>query len=331
MQVTIVDIAKKLKLSHATVSRVLNKREDRFISAATRQRVLQTSQEMGYRPNLNARALVTGRTNRIAFWSPGMGERYFQELAYHFHQVLRKRDYQLIVGEIGKEKGDPFSEWGFSRQDVDGVIMFTGGLGKSLKSVLEQKLPAMAPGVIISPHYVGSLDFVCLDIYSASMEAMGGFIRSGRKRIAHVLTVHTQVEHDGRYRAYGEVMNEAGLEPAYVIVPQWTKDSSRKTIKEWIKDHGRPDALFCANDELAIGVYRGLCDLGIRVPEEVALVGCDGIEETEYLEVPLSTIFLDMKAMCETAWEFLHRRMENPDLDRQRVDLKAKFIKRESC
>jgi LacI family transcriptional regulator len=331
MQVTIVDIAKRLSLSHTTVSRVLNSRTDRFISESTRAKVLAAARQMGYRPNLAARALVTGRTNRIAFWSPGTGERYFQEMAFRFHRLLRKHNYQLFMGEVGPGNGDSPADWGFTRQDVDGVIMFTGGQGESLKPVLEQQLPGMAPAVVISPYYVGRLDFVGIDLYAASVAAMDRLLQSGRKRIAHVLTPYTRFEQDGRYRAYMEAVQNAGLSPALVVVPDGTKEASRRGIAAWIHEHGKPDAAFCANDEVAIGVYRGLCDLGLKVPADVALVGCDDIEEIRYLEVPLSTMSIDMDALGEKAWELLARRMENPDIPQQNVHVQATFIRRESC
>jgi LacI family transcriptional regulator len=101
-------------------------------------------------------------------------------------------------------------------------------------------------------------------------------------------------------------------------------------IQDYVRHQGRPEAIFCHADDAALGVYRGLCDLGVRVPEEVALVGCDGIEDTEYLECPLTTLVQPVAAMCATAWQFLQQRLEQPSISPQHAILKPKLALRES-
>ena len=97
-----------------------------------------------------------------------------------------------------------------------------------------------------------------------------------------------------------------------------------------MRENGCPEALFCHSDDVAVGIYRGLCDLKLRVPEEVALVGCDGIQDTEYLECPLTTLVQPVAKMCSKAWQFLVRRLEKPGTHRQSAVFKPVLAVRES-
>ena len=97
-----------------------------------------------------------------------------------------------------------------------------------------------------------------------------------------------------------------------------------------VHTHGRPDAFLCRNDDLAIGTYRGLCDLGIRVGEDVLLIGCDGVEDTRFMPCPVSTVLLPVERMCELAWQFMEHRLANPDAELQVETLSATLDVRES-
>ncbi len=328
MPVTIVDIAKELQVSHSTVSRVLNHRTDRFISEKTRARVLDACRKMGYQPNTSARALVTGKTHRIGFWAPSLDITFFQEVANTFRRLVKQANYDLVMVEMDHKLTDSFRK-GLSRSDVDGTLMYGSELG-GLQDILETGFPGMAPVVNIGPLCRGKIDSVIIDLYSASRQAMEHLVNIGRKRIAHVLTAYTRTDQEDRYRAYSEVVRQMGLKPEYIVVPHWSRPVVRKTLVDYIRQNGCPHALFCANDTIAIGVYRALLDLGLRVPTDAALVGCDGIEDTEFLETPLSTIAQPLEEMCRLSWQFLLQRMEKKDLASQTAVLKAKFVPRDS-
>src|SRR5437868_4553948 len=107
-------------------------------------------------------------------------------------------------------------------------------------------------------------------------------------------------------------------------------DIALRLIQDFVREHGHPEAIFCHSDDVALGIYRGLCDLNLRVPEDVALVGCDGIQDTQYLECPLTTLVQPVAEMCATAWQFLLQRLEKPKLKNQRAVLKPKLAIRES-
>jgi len=127
-------------------------------------------------------------------------------------------------------------------------------------------------------------------------------------------------------------MRKAGLKPEFIYYPlsEQQRPITRKLIRDYILSHGRPEAIFCHSDDAALGIYRGLCDLKIKVPEEIALIGCDGIEDTEYLERPLTTLVQPVAEMCAAAWDFLQLRLADPLIPLQHIILKSELAIRES-
>ena len=321
MAVGIKDISERLGVSVSTVSHILSGRGTRY-AAKTRDAVLAGAKELGYVPNATARALVTGRTNRIAFWVPDLDGRFFHEQTRRFHKLLRHDHYELISGEFDWYMSDSSRAMGFTRMDVDGVLMYGGGLG-GLRDVVERNFPSKAPIVNMGLQCQGKLDFVRIDLRRASRDAMQYLIQAGRRRIAHVY-----LQEDERYQTYLEVLREAGLAPEFIPCPDLTKMRVRETVTEYVKAYGCPEAIFCCNDESAMAALRGLRELGRRVPEDVWLVGCDGIEELDYLDAPISTIAAPMEKVCATAWKFLRNRMRDPGMTQQVAEWEATFVKR---
>ena len=99
----------------------------------------------------------------------------------------------------------------------------------------------------------------------------------------------------------------AGLTDEYIHMETDTRAGSRQTLVDYVGKRGCPDGILCRDDETALGAYRAICDLGLRVGRDVLLVGCDGIQDTQYLECPLSTIVMPVPRMCELAWQFLRQ------------------------
>lgn len=328
MSVTIVDIARKLNLSHTTVSRVLNKRSSPYITEKTRLRVMEVCAELGYQPNSSARALVTGRTHRVAFWVPRMEGRFFHELMCRFHRLLRTDRYEMITGEFDWHMSDASQSVGFTRMDVDGVLIFGGALGHPLQDVLEKSFPKKAPLVNMGFLCAGKLDYVKLDMYPAACQAVRHLIASGRKRIAHLYLEDPNIALQDRYRAYHDEMTAAGLVPTLIPYTNEAKPIVRQTVVDYVREHGCPDAIFCMSDDCALAALKGLHDLGKKVPDDVLLVGADGIEELEYLDTPISTILPDLDAMCSQAWKFLLRRMDSPKIAQQTAIIGATFVQR---
>ena len=160
------------------------------------------------------------------------------------------------------------------------------------------------------------------------MEAVRHLITNGRRRIAYI---STPIQ-DGRNRGYTAAMREAGLKTELIAMEAGPnlRSRSRHFISQYAREHGCPEGIFCQNDDVAIGVCRGLRDMEFRVPEDAAVVGCDAIEDTEYLECPITTISYPVDEMCATAWKFLQNRIENPRCLPQRTVFPSTLVIRAS-
>ena len=316
MPVTIVDIAKKLEISHATVSRVLNGRKKSYISEDTYQRVLDTAREMGYRPNRMARALATGRSHLVAVTLPNLSSPIYSQIMNSLHTHLKRDGFNMIP--TSNEDSGSLCGW-----PVDGILAFCGAERIALlpDDDDEMKLPVVRLAWGCEPRG----DSVRIDLGQASRHAVEHLLRTGRKRVAFVVCDPHGSWGCSRRDAYVEVMREAGREPEFILLPDLTRSTARRMINEYVSVNGLPDGLFCMNDDFAIGAYRALRDRGLRIPDDVALVGCDGIEDTEYMDPPISTIVQPIEEACDVAWRFLSARMETPTIDRQTAVIQSRL------
>ncbi len=328
MPVTLSDIANEVKVSTATVSRILNGIDDPLISEATRKRVTEVAKAMGYKPNAVARALVSGRTNIVALWTIGIYPVYCSNAIRCCKKPTSLANYDLRVVDLNMLE-NPFGlvEW-----PSDGVLAFD--IGYYLNSSTEVGPPPGIPTVSFGVDFIETIDYVGVDLQKASREAVEHLAGSGRKRIACFLPSGLKYAQDARRRAYLNAMEDVGLKAEIIPLnsnhPTSFRIDARKMIRDYFTETDRPDALLCFDDEIAIGAYRGLLDLGMRVPDDVAIIGCGGIEETEYHNPPISTISIPLENICCKAWEFLYNRMQNPNVPQQEAMVEASLIVRGS-
>jgi LacI family transcriptional regulator len=332
MAITMVEIARRTNLSPATVSRVLNGKGVGFISATTRQRVLEVARELGYEPNRLARGLVTGRTQVIGAWVRNPDRPYYSRILRCLLESAAKGGYDMIVtpvhdqipGALDPVGGTYIRENAWTSWPSDGV--FAADCPSLADSYIKRFSPGACPLVGLSSDYSAQTDYVAFDVACGVRQAVEHLVSIGCRRIAHLSSLVTinQVR-AARAGTYEEVLAAAGLAPEIILAPNESRAASRSTIVDYVRAHGAPDGLFCLNDDMAIGAYRGLRDLGLRIPEDVALVGCDGIDDVQYLDVPLTTIVQPVQEMCRTAWDVLMRRIENPTASLQQVLLKPEL------
>lgn len=306
--VTQAQIAAKLGVSRQLVTFALSGHP--HVAKDTREMIFATAEEMGYRPNPHARALKKKFTGILALWIPGQISTHYSHVSRAFGRLVKEAKLELIVSEI--HGTDIRQIW--SNVPVDGIFVVDAS-EEALQAIIGMtgnSVPVVAAGMSHSP----LIDSVQIDLVSATAEAMRHLIHSGYRRIAHATYVTEDDPKGSRRTEYIRTMREAGLEPEFILYPlnENQREITRELIKQYISTQGLPEAIFCQSDDVAIGIYRGLCDLKIRVPNQVALVGCDGIEDTKYLETPLSTILQPVPEMCAKAWEFLKERIADPTL-----------------
>lgn len=324
---TIKDVAREAKCSIATVSRVLNRVNDAVITEETKQRVLQAAKTVNYQPNRAARTLITGRTNLVVLLTANTYLPFSASIIHQLQRLAQQDSYDLIVSEILPDDSET-DDLRIARLPADGVILF-GEDRSQIVIRLTAALPTL-PVVTLGAHYEKTTNYVGVDLYSSSLDAMRHLAGQNCQRIAYLVQEQDNHEGDSRRDAYLLVCRETGIRPEWIFSTDETRSAARQATREYIEANGVLDAIFCHNDNLAMGAYRAVLDLGLRVPEEIAIVGCDGIEETEFLEKPLSTIVQPVPEMCAAAWQLLRQLMENVDLEVQGKMFESCFVARAS-
>jgi LacI family transcriptional regulator len=324
---TIKDVAREAKCSIATVSRVLNRVNDAVILEETKQRVLQAAKTVNYQPNRAARTLITGRTNLVVLLTPNIYLPFYASITHQLQRLAQHDGYELIVSEIlpNDSTGDDLR---IARLPADGILLFDDPQFQ-IAARITAALPTL-PLVCMGAHYASTTNYVGVDLYSSSLDAVRHLYGQDCRRIAHLIREKENQEGDSRRDAYLQGCRETGIIPEWIITPDESRTIARQITREYIEANGAPDGLFCHNDDLAMGAYRAVLDLGLCVPEEVAIVGCDGIEETEFLEKPLSTIMQPVAEMCGAAWQLLRQLMENVDLEVPGRLFQSRFVARAS-
>lgn len=322
--VTQAQIARKLGVSRQLVTFALAGYPQ--VSKESRERILAAALEMGYRPNPHARALRMKKTGIIALWIPDQISTHYAHVAREMGRLVKAVGHELIISEVGVT--DMKQIW--SHVPVDGIVAVDAS--KAVQVELELLSGKAVPLVSVGTYCSQAIDNVQVDLRFGTAQVMDHLIGAGFRRIAHATFVKRNLAYESRRVGYAEAMVAAGLKPEFIHYPltERQRPVTRRLIQDYLREHGKPEAIFCHSDDVALGIYRGLCDAGVSVPEEIALVGCDGIEDTEYLECPLTTLVQPVAEMCAQAWLLLQQRLEDVSKPAQHVMLKPTLAIRES-
>ena len=304
MRVKLQDIAKRVGLSHATVSFVLNGRMDVSIPAATRERVLLASKEMGYRPNRAARALVLGRTDMVALWLPLVESAHYARAQLEFAILAASDGFELVTRLFDFDRATDGLAWEVDDWPVDGILM----LDCYRPSTAEFAAPTGVPLVSLGALYDPSYDHVGVDVATGVREAMDHLGAGGCRRIAH-LTCDADSPSEPKLAAYLAECQSRGLDPVLIPTRICSRSNARSSVSEYVAATGAPDAILAQTDELAIAARRSLADNGLDVPADVLIIGCDGTEEGEYAFPSVTSIVQPESEMFPRSWEVLRARI----------------------
>lgn len=300
------DVARETGLTLGTVSRALNTEGKYAIAPETRERVLAVATRLGYRPNLIGRALAAGRATLVLLISPDPFSPYYVEISRHLSVHAARDGYSFVTGGAlpkGGASGIPADDWLYG---VDGIVVcdYLPHQEAHIREALRLRIPIVGLGV----RYPFPTDFVKVDLYPASLELMAHLADVGCRRPAMLSSPGAEPD-DPRRRAYREAVEAGGFGERFVDVRSQSRAASREAAVRGYRAEAF-DGLFCENDLMAVGSLRGLADLGVRVPEDVCLAGCDGLEEACYGAVPITSIVQPLERMCDVAWAMLQSRIE---------------------
>jgi|SRR6478609_137489 len=308
-RVTLADVAARVGVSATSVSNVVN--GTGWVSDAVKARILAAIDELGYRPNLAARQLRNGRSGLIALMVPDLREPYFAEFASRFVARAQRRGLTVLIAQTNGDHAaerDMMSGAGFPA--LDGIVLSPlqltvedlaeRGATPPLILIGEQAEALVGPGV----HHVG------IDNVSAAAAATAHLIAEGRHRIAAVGVQESGPSATSRLRfaGYREALAAAGLpiDPAlFATVEHFNRAEGSRAVERLIQQDVPFDALFCFSDSLALGALYTLGTHGIAVPEQVGVMGFDGIEEGRFHIPAFSTVNPGVEEAADTILDIL--------------------------
>jgi LacI family transcriptional regulator len=286
------DIARDLGVSVITVSKVLRNHPD--VGDGTRERVLARVKELDYRPNLAARSLVTGRTYLIGLVVPDLLHPFFAEIAKSLSEALRQGGYYLIVSSSDEDPDLEEEEINqLLARRLDTLIIASCRPTVELFFRIEKQ---KTPYVLIDRCLPGlAANFVGVDDEAVGTLATKHLIDIGCKRIAHIRGPQTSPG-IGRVEGYKRALTQNGfkvIEDYIITEPKGdveTRQRGAHAMRQLLSLKPRPDGVFCFNDPMAMGAMNYALDQGVRIPEDIAVIGCGNLHYDDALSVPLSSI-----------------------------------------
>ena len=332
--VTLHQVAQRAGVHPMTVSRAL--KGSSKVAPETRENIERIAKELNYTPNLMARALVSGRTGTIAVVTGPVNEYYYAHLLHLLEIELEASDYKMLFLRSRDLRRDLLSVVNASA--VDGIIAVDTFFDvQDLVYAQSMSIPPFVYVGAIEPAWGASvpIDTIRVDLRQGVREALQAMLSTGCRRVAYLTAnEHMARPEEVRTGTYLSTLEDGGRPHEIINLEVGGNTGNRALIRsklvEYIQAHGHPDGLLCQNDEMAIAAYRALRDLGLRVPDQVQLVGCDGLPYMEYFDPQLSTIIQPAEEMCALAWQFLQNRIQTPDAPRQAALLEAHFSPRAS-
>lgn len=293
MGVTMRDVARLAGVSEKTVSNVIN--DHPYVRPATRERVRSAIETLSYRPNLSARGLRSGRTGVISLAVPALRENYFAELADSVIHAAEDHGLSVLVEQTGGDREkELIAVTGGRLRFTDGLLLSPVGLGQSDAHLLDVPFPLVLLGERI---FGGPKDHVAMHNTSAAEAAVRHLLDRGRRRVAVVGANGTDLSDASsaslRLRGYRRALEAAGIEFDPRLVGEtsgWNREAGAAAAHALVASGADFDAVFALNDTLGLGVLRAFDEEGRKVPEDVAVIGFDNVEEARFAVPSLSSV-----------------------------------------
>lgn len=283
---TIYDVAQEANVSISTVSHVLN--NTRFVSEETKARVLEAVDKLGYRPSSLARAMVRQETRTIALIVPDNVNPFFAELARGIEDYGFGRGYNVFLCNSDRRIEKELAYLGMLiSKRIDGLIYMTVGISiDQIKPLIDHNIPI----VVLDFEYEG-IDSILLGNFQGGYDATRYLIDLGHRSIACISGPDVTLSYE-RVRGYERALQEAGLlaDKALILCGNWTYQSGMDAAAHLLESGAPPTAIFACNDMMGIGVLSFLHKQGVKVPEDISVVGFDNIGLSGFVYPPLTTL-----------------------------------------
>jgi LacI family transcriptional regulator len=336
-RVTIKEVAREAGVSIQTVSRVLN--DLPHVAPETRDRVLGIIDRLQYRPSTLARSLIQQRSKMLGVVTAGLSYIGPSRTLSGITAQADAMGYDLLLHELPSfETADlaPFLNTMIARQ-IDGVIWAVPEIGANRQWLLEQLPDLHVPIVFLTMHPQPGLSIVSVDNYQGARQATEHLIQQGYRHIGHIAGPLTWWEAQQRKAGWSDALTAAGmpLDDAMWVEGNWSSRSGENAATQLIEQYPAIDAVFAANDQMALSLMTIANARGRSVPEQLAVVGFDGIAESAYFTPPLTTVHQGLQRLGATAVQQLvgiveAQRSADNHLEPQASTLEPVLIVRES-
>jgi LacI family transcriptional regulator, galactose operon repressor len=306
------EIAKRAKVSTATVSRTINRVPT--VDPALAKRVMKVVEDMGYYPNTAARALVSGKSRIFGLIVSEITNPFFPEIVQAFEDIAVQNHYEiLLTSTVHDPKRMELAVRRMIERRVDGVAILTFGMEESLIADLRfRKVPLVF--VDVGPQAAGITN-IRVNYQEGIREAVSHLAKLGHKRIAFVAGPANLKSAMARRAAFEAAMEENGLtaDQELIVTGDHKVEGGIAAMAQLAALSKRPTAILCSNDMTAVGVMREAYDRGISIPRELSVIGFDDIRLAEFTTPPLTTVRMSQKQLAEFAFQALRGEVEGPD------------------
>jgi DNA-binding LacI/PurR family transcriptional regulator len=289
MTISIKDIAKAANVSYSTVSRALN--DSPRVRLDTKERIRYIAAEMGYLPSAVARSLVTRRTNTIGVVVTTITDLFFAEVIHAIEETALKHKYSVILANSGAEPERELAAIRALRERrVDGIILVSGCSSK--EDICSEKWSNIPIVIINNVHQEHTGYSVEVDNVGGGREATQHLLDLGHRRIAHISGPIREWDSVERQSGYEQALRAYGLpvDPTLIVRGGSRPKGGMRAMQQLLSLSSRPTAVFCYNDATALGAMRASHAAGLRIAQDLSVVGFDDIDLNPYFEPPLTTV-----------------------------------------
>lgn len=321
---TIKEVAEFAGVSTATVSRVMNRSTN--VNDATKKIVEGAIQQLNYQPNDVARALYKGRSKIIALFVPDIMNPYYPELARAVEDVTNHHGYTFVLCNTDDDKvKEKTYRNTMMQKKVDGIIIVSSTITE------EEAANTTIPTILLDRKIAASMGSVTVNNRDGAREAITFLQSIGCKRIAHISGPEHDTNAISRRDGYLDVVqNDAWFQPDYMVSGDYNFDTAIRVTKELLQKFPEVDGLFVGNDLMGVGALKAAQELGIHVPDDVSVIGFDGIMLGKTTAPSLTTMAQPIYEMGEHAATMLLNQIEDNKTHIQHKEFSVKLMERET-
>ncbi len=331
MSYTLEEIARLAGVSRSTVSRVINHHPS--VRPEVRERVWRIIREVGYHPHAAARNLATRRTHVVGVVIPEtlpkvFSDPYFPAVLRGISDTLTEHGYHLLLSLLSPLQEEDFYRQVLRGRLVDGIIVLSAQITDPLIGRAHREgLPVVSIGRYAEP----GVSYVDADNVEGGRMATEHLLRLGRRRVATIAGPQTMAPGIDRLEGYRLALQAygVGLRPEWIAEGDFTEAGGYIAMRRLLP--AQPDAVFVASDLMAVGALKAIREAGLRVPEDIALVGYDDVELARFTDPPLTTVRQPISELGRVAVQLLLRQLEEGVREPQRVILPTELVIRSSC